>query len=131
MGEIVRPHQPARIQHLGALERDPVVLEGRVNILPKILAWLLRELGHVEPVAMTIVGMVHPIHEMRDPSRVRLDANDLELRMALEHTTQDQHAHDVLVAAYDRHEGVGLWAACWGGDSFPRGQDMEAERKVD
>ncbi len=33
---------------------------------------------------MTIIGMIHPVHKMRHPSGVRLDASDLELRMSLE-----------------------------------------------
>src|SRR5262249_5907261 len=87
--KVIRPHQATRIQHVRALECYPVVLEGRVYVFAKILTWQLRELRHVQPIAMTVVSMVHPIHEVWNPSGVGLDAGYLELGMTLEDAAQD------------------------------------------
>ena len=55
---------------------------------------------------MALVGMVHAVHEMRNPAGVGLDAYELQVRMALEHAAENEHANDVLVAADDRQEAV-------------------------
>ncbi len=41
---------------------------------------------------MAVVGVVHPVGEVRRPPGVGLDAHDLQLGVALEHPAEDEHA---------------------------------------
>src|SRR5438445_13050806 len=77
---------------------------------------------------MAIESMIHPVHVMWHPTRVRLDADQLELRMALEHAAEDEGSDNVLASADDREEVVEPRTA------RPEivlvaGQDMEAQRQ--
>src|SRR5262249_19222532 len=109
------------------LEGHPVVLERGVNVLAEVLARHPRDRAAGEPVAMPLVGVVHAVHEVGHPAGVRLDADELEPGMALEHAAEDEEPDDVLAAADDRHERVELWPA-----SLERvaaaGEDMERQR---
>jgi hypothetical protein len=60
---------------------------------------------------MSMVGVVHPVGEVSHPTRIRFDADDLEIRVSLEDATETQHAHDVLIAVNQLHERVDLGAA--------------------
>src|SRR5579859_8038237 len=79
---------------------------------------------------MALEGMIHPVHEMRRPARVGLDADDLQLRITLEHSTENERTDDVLIASYDRHERVDLRSARGARDAFVRGQDVETQRHL-
>src|SRR4051795_355133 len=64
VGEVVGPHEPAPVHGVGEAERGPVVLERRVDVLGEVLARQLAQLlTGVQPVAVTLVGMIHPVHE--------------------------------------------------------------------
>src|SRR5262245_3798091 len=129
VGEVAGPHQPARIAQVGGLEGHPVVLEGDVDVLGEVLARPLRERAGRQPVAVPVVGVVHPVHEVRHPAGVRLHAHDLELREALEDAAEHEQAHDVLAAADDREEGVEARAARLA--LLAHGQDVEREREAE
>src|SRR5260370_12647171 len=60
---------------------------------------------------MTVVCMIHPIHIVRHPSRIRVDAYYFQLRMSLEYSAEHERADDVLAAADDRKEAVELGPA--------------------
>src|SRR5580658_6632563 len=57
---------------------------------------------------MPIVCVIHPIHIVRHPSGIGLDADYFQLGMTLENSAEDEGANDVLAAADDRHEAVEL-----------------------
>src|ERR1700689_1977824 len=57
---------------------------------------------------MPVIRMIHSIHIVRHPAGVRLDAYYFQLRMALENSTQNESADDVLASADDRQEAVEL-----------------------
>src|SRR5689334_68910 len=80
---------------------------------------------------MAIIGMVHAVHEMRHPARVRLDASELELRMALEYATKDEQPHDVLIATDDREKRVDLWPTRTAVHAFTRCENMETQRHLE
>src|SRR6202050_1636146 len=79
---------------------------------------------------MPVIRMIHSIHVVRHPSGVRLDANYLQLRMALENSAQNESADDVLASADDRQETVELGPA---GLKIvaAAGQDVKAERHLE
>ncbi len=79
---------------------------------------------------MAIEGMVHPIHEMRRPARVGLDADDLKVRMALEDAAENERTDDVLVTTDNRHERVDLGTTRRLRNALIRSQDVEAERHL-
>src|SRR5439155_24353648 len=67
---------------------------------------------------------------------VGLDADDLELWMALEHPAEDERAHHVLAAADNRHEAVQLRSARAPEagaalDRLLRSQDVERQRQAE
>ena len=100
--EVVGPHQVVPVHVVGVLERGPVVLERHVDVLGEVLARQLRELlARGQPVAVALVRVVHPVHEVRHPAGVGLDAHDRQVRVALEHAAEHEHRHDVLAAAHD------------------------------
>ena len=71
----------------------------------------LRHLVAFEPIAMPLISMVHSIHEVRCPTRVGFDADELQIRMPLEHTAENERTYDILVASNDRLERIDLWPA--------------------
>src|ERR1700722_10853783 len=79
---------------------------------------------------MTFEGVIHPVHEMRYPAGVGFDADYLEIRVALEHSTEDECSDNVLVAADDRHERVDLRSARRARDALIGSQNVEAERHL-
>src|SRR5438128_3779407 len=108
--EVVGPHEPPPVHHVDALERDPVVLERRVDARGEIFRRQLRErLAGRQPVAMSLEGVVHAVHVVRHPPGVGLDADDAELRVALEHAAEHQRPHDVLASADDGEKRVHAW----------------------
>src|SRR5438552_760490 len=50
--------------------------------------------------------MIHSIHEVRHPTGVGLDADDLQVRVPLEHAAEHEHRHDVLAAPHDGEEAA-------------------------
>src|ERR1700685_3615332 len=79
---------------------------------------------------MPVIRMIHSIHIVRHPSGVRLDAYYFQLRMALENSTQNESADDVLASADDRQEAVELGPARLKVVAAA-GQDVEAERHLE
>ena len=130
VGEVVRPHESPHIAKIRHLERHPVILERGVHVLAEVLARLLRERPRGEPVAVPLPGVVHPVHEVRDPARVGLHAHELELRVPLEDAPQDEHADDVLAAPDDREEAVETGAPRLEAVSLAR-QDVEGQRQAE
>ena len=130
MRKVVGPHQSAPVHLIGRTESHPVVLEGGVDVLGEVFARQLLELdARCEPVAVALVGMVHAIEVMRHPAGIGLDTHHSQGGMALEHTTENQRAHDVLIAADDRQEAVDARPAH--GRTATRGQDVEGQRQVE
>ena len=131
MREIVRPHQAANIAHILHPEGNPVVLERHIDVVVEIVARHPLERRRLHPVAMTLVGMVHAIHVVRNPARIGLDADNLEVGEAIEDTAEYESAHHVLAATNDREEAVDTRTP-----DLPRktvrfaGQDVERERHV-
>src|SRR5438874_710823 len=126
--EVVGPHEPSPVHHVDALERDPVVLERRVDALGEVLRRQLRErLAGRQPVPVALEGVVHAVHVVRHPPGVGLDADDAELRVALEDAAQHQRPHDVLAAADDGEKRVHARPAYRG--AVARREDVEGERQ--
>ena len=130
MREIVGPHQAPDVAHVLHLERDPVILKRGVHILAKVLARHLRQRGAGHPMAMAIVGVIHPVHVVRHPARIGFDAHHLEFRMTLEHAAEDEGADDVLASADDAEEVVQARSARREAVSLA-GQDVKAERDLE
>src|SRR5690348_9616617 len=80
---------------------------------------------------MALVRMVHAVHVMRHPTRISLDANDLQLRMTLEDAAVDEGADDVLVPADDRKEAVNRRTTTGPNRIAAAGENMEADRHVE
>ena len=111
MRKVVGPHQTLNIHVIAQLERGPIVLECHVDVFAKVLTRQLRHLVAFEPIAMPLISMVHTIHEVRCPTRVGFDADELQIRMPLEHTAENERTYDILVASNDRLERIDLWPA--------------------
>ena len=82
----------------------------------------------LQPVAVPVERVVHAIHEVRHPAGIGLDADHLEVRVALEDAAEDEHGHDVLAAPHDGQEAADLRAP---GLLALRSQDVEAQRQVE
>src|ERR1700719_877842 len=76
---------------------------------------------------MAVVCMIHPVHIVRHPSGVGLDAYYFQLRMALENSTESERADNVLASADDRQEAVELGPARLEVVAAA-GQDVKTER---
>src|SRR5208337_1006728 len=79
---------------------------------------------------MPVVCMIHPVHIVRHPSGVGLDAYYFQLRMALEYPAENESADDVLASADDRQEAVQLGPARLEVVAGA-GQDVEAQRHLE
>src|ERR1700721_1609496 len=79
---------------------------------------------------MAVVCMIHPIHIVRHPSGVRLDAYYFQFRMALENSAENERADDVLASADDRQEAVQLRPARLEVIGAA-GQDVKAQRHLE
>src|SRR5258705_14011534 len=78
---------------------------------------------------MSIVCMIHPIHIVRYPACVRLDAYQFQFGMTLEDAAQDEGADNVLASADNRQEAVELGPASLEVVGAA-GQDVKAERQL-
>src|SRR5216684_8297873 len=79
---------------------------------------------------MPIVSVIHPVHIVRYPTGISLDAYQLQLGMTLEDAAEDEGADDVLASADDRQEAVELWAASLEVVGAA-GEDVKAERHLE
>src|SRR6202162_2979631 len=79
---------------------------------------------------MAVVCMIHPVHIVRHPSGVGLDAYYFQLRMALENSAEHECTDDVLASADDRQEAVELRPARLEVVAAA-GQDMKAQRHLE
>src|ERR1700693_2711489 len=79
---------------------------------------------------MAVVCMIHPVHIVRHPSGVGLDAYYFQLRMALENSAEHECTDDVLASADDRQEAVELRPARLEVVAAT-GQDVKAERHLE
>src|SRR5271169_3761441 len=79
---------------------------------------------------MPIVVVIHPIHIVRHPSGIGLDADYLQLGMTLENSAEDEGADDVLASADERHEAVELRPARLEVVATA-GQDVKAQRHLE
>src|ERR1700683_5424696 len=79
---------------------------------------------------MPIICVIHPIHIMRHPSGIGLDADYFQLGMTLENSAEDEGADDVLASADDRHEAVELRPARLEVVAAA-GQDVKAQRHLE
>src|SRR5258708_3430533 len=79
---------------------------------------------------MPVVCMIHPVHIVRYPSGVSLDAYYFQLWMALENSAENECADDVLASADDRQEAVELGPAGLKVVAAA-GQDVKAERHLE
>src|SRR5260370_15112517 len=78
---------------------------------------------------MPVICMIHPIHIVRHPSRICLDAYYFQFWMALEDSTENEGADDVLASAGDRQEAVELGPARLKVVAAA-GQDMTTQRHL-
>src|ERR1700693_4635512 len=79
---------------------------------------------------MAVVCMIHPVHIVRHPSGVGLDAYYFQLRMALENSAEHECTDDVLASADDRQEAVELRPARLEVVAAA-GQDVKAQRHLE
>src|SRR6185437_10045772 len=92
------------------LEGHPVVLEGDVHVVAEVLARLALQVAGAEPVTVPFDRMVGPIHPVRYPARIGLDADDLQARHPVKNPAENHGSDDVLAAADDPEEAVHLRA---------------------
>src|SRR5260370_31184729 len=60
---------------------------------------------------MPIVSVIHPIHIVRYPAGISLDAYQFQFGMTLEDAAEDEGADDVLASPDDRQEAVQFGSA--------------------
>jgi hypothetical protein len=94
----------------------------------EVLARHLVQVAVRQPVAVALVGVIHPVEVVRHPPGVGLSAHHLQLGVTLEHRPEDERAHHVLAAAHDREETVDARAADLAGRA---GEDVEREREAE
>ena len=130
MRVVVRPHQLLGLQQpcFGHTEGRPIILERDLDMILDVLAGATLKCGALQPVAVTVIRMIHPVAVMRHPPGIGLDTHDLQIRNPIEHATKNEGANQILVSSNDRHERVELRA--------PRfvvlaGQDMEAQNQAE
>ena len=127
---VVRPHQLLGLQQpcFGHTEGRPIILERDLDMILDVLAGATLKCGALQPVAVTVIRMIHPVAVMRHPPGIGLDTHDLQIRNPIEHATKNEGANQILVSSNDRHERVELRA--------PRfvvlaGQDMETQNQAE
>src|SRR5579862_4567411 len=79
---------------------------------------------------MAVICMIHPVHIMRHPSSVCLDAYHFQFRMALENSAEHERADDVLASADDRQEAIELGSARLEVVAAA-GEDVKAQRHLE
>src|ERR1700691_3704547 len=79
---------------------------------------------------MAVVCMIHPIHIVRHPSGISLDAYYFQLRMTLENSAENESPDDVLASPDDRQEAVELRPTRLEVVGAA-GQDMKAQRHLE
>src|SRR5713226_4338099 len=94
---------------------DRIILEGRVELTPYIVARLHRQ-RHLHHRRKLIEGMVEPEHIVRQPADVVFRRHDLELRKALEHAAENYRRQRTLdlvnqVRIKLAHRGLALASA--------------------
>ena len=95
MREVGRPHIIVLAKDLIGRRTDRVVLEGRPDLPPDIFARLHRQGLFFHGVEF-IVGMVHTIHEVREPARVIFGGHDLEFGETLQHAAKNDRRQGTL-----------------------------------
>ena len=95
MGVVGRPHDPVHADEVSVGHPDVVVDVGAVHLALEVLAGLQAQL---EPgrVAPALEGAIHALQVIAQPATVVFRRDDLEIRKAIQHPGEDEHAEGAL-----------------------------------
>src|SRR5260370_33076028 len=96
MRKIGGPHEVVLAEELPVHRADHIVLEGRPNVVPDVIARLHLEHSALRHRAELFIEMVEAAHEMADPAAVVLCGHDFQSRKSLEDLTEDEMAYRAL-----------------------------------